>query len=234
MNYGYADPAGNAAGAEHPCLRLYHHVASGVDLRGLDVLEIGSGRGGGAAFVSRTHAPRSMAGVDYSDRAVAFCQRAHRQPGLEFVHGDAEALPFEDGRFDAALNVESSHCYGSMARFLAEAHRVLRPGGHLLWADFRPPGAIPALRDTIRQTGFEIVREETITPNILAAMAFQGEHNRALIDRKAPRPVRWLFYHFAGVDGTHIHSQLRSGALEYLYLVLRKSGLPQQSSALRP
>jgi ubiquinone/menaquinone biosynthesis C-methylase UbiE len=45
------------------------------------------------------------------------------------VHGDAENLPFPQVSFDAVINVESAHCYGSIERFLAEVHRVLRPGG---------------------------------------------------------------------------------------------------------
>jgi SAM-dependent methyltransferase len=158
MNYGYVDESPGAQPipldpADEPdrcCLQLYHHVASAVDLRGRDVLEVGSGRGGGAAYLHRSFAPRSTTGVDFSDRAVAFCRDAHRHPGLDFVHGDAEALPFEDARFDAAINVESSHCYGDMGRFLAEVHRVLRPGGHLLWTDFRPPAQVGGCARTSR------------------------------------------------------------------------------------
>jgi hypothetical protein len=66
------------------------------------------------------------------------------------------------------------------------------------------------------------VRDEVITPHVLASMARLGERNRALIDRKVPRAVRWWFYHFAGVEGTHVHAQLRARQLEYLHLALRK------------
>ena len=49
--------------------------------------------------------------------------------------GDAESLPFGDEMFDAVVNVESSHCYGSTPAFLAQVKRVLRCGGHFLFAD---------------------------------------------------------------------------------------------------
>jgi ubiquinone/menaquinone biosynthesis C-methylase UbiE len=49
--------------------------------------------------------------------------------GLDFVHGDAESLPFSDGSFDAVINVEASHAYPRLTRFLEEVVRVLRPGG---------------------------------------------------------------------------------------------------------
>ncbi|QDU31359.1 Phthiotriol/phenolphthiotriol dimycocerosates methyltransferase [Anatilimnocola aggregata] len=55
--------------------------------------------------------------------------------GLSFVVGDAENLPFEDDTFDAVVNVESSHCYRSDPAFLAQVRRVLRTGGHVLFAD---------------------------------------------------------------------------------------------------
>jgi len=231
MNYGYIPsepdaapiPLSTADEANRLCLQLYHHVASAVDLRGRDVLEVGSGRGGGAAYVRRVFNPRSLTGVDYSERAVAFCQRAHREPGLTFVHGDAEALPFEDRRFDAALNVESSHCYGVMRRFLSEAYRVLKPGGHLLWADFRSPDEEASVDDDLRAVGFDIKQSATITPNVLAAMAQQGERYRALIDRNVPRFARGVFYHYAGVDGRSlVLDKLRAGELVYLRRALVK------------
>ena len=53
------------------------------------------------------------------------------------MHGDAENLPFPDESFDAVLNVEASHAYPHFDRFIAEMARVLRPGGHFLYVDFR-------------------------------------------------------------------------------------------------
>ena len=53
------------------------------------------------------------------------------------MRGDAENLPFPDQSFDAVINIESSHCYPRFPRFLAEVARVLRPGGHFLYADLR-------------------------------------------------------------------------------------------------
>jgi ubiquinone/menaquinone biosynthesis C-methylase UbiE len=58
-------------------------------------------------------------------------------PGLDFVQGDAENLPFPDESFDAVLNVEASHANPRFPRFIAEVARVLRPGGHFLYADMR-------------------------------------------------------------------------------------------------
>jgi ubiquinone/menaquinone biosynthesis C-methylase UbiE len=57
---------------------------------------------------------------------------------LDFVRGDAQNLHFPDQSFDAVINVEASHIYPNLERFLGEVARVLRPGGHFLYADFRP------------------------------------------------------------------------------------------------
>jgi ubiquinone/menaquinone biosynthesis C-methylase UbiE len=114
----------------------------------LDVLEIGSGRGGGAAYLAHRLAPRRLAGLDVSAAATALARRRHGSvPPLEYRQGDAEALPFGVETFDLVLNVESAHCYASIPRFLAEVHRVLRPGGELLFAGFvsRQNGAFVAV-----------------------------------------------------------------------------------------
>lgn len=85
----------------------------------------------------RTLHPASYTGLDFNADGIAFCQKRHQPPGLDSVHGDAESLPFGDESFDAVINVEASHAYPRLPRFLAEVARVLRPGGHFLYADFR-------------------------------------------------------------------------------------------------
>src|SRR5437764_15018685 len=61
MNYGYADidpstkelKLGEGEGANRFCIQLYQHVAGAVDLSGKNVVEVGSGRGGGASYIAR-------------------------------------------------------------------------------------------------------------------------------------------------------------------------------------
>src|SRR5579863_313982 len=115
MNYGYAPSDGSTmeggSGEDEFGLQLYLAVAGAADLRGKDVLDVSCGRGGGTALVFDQCGPRSMSGVDLAARAVARCRKRYGRPGLSFVAGDAERLPFADGSFDAVLNVEASHCY---------------------------------------------------------------------------------------------------------------------------
>ncbi len=118
-------------------IQLYHRVATQADLNGKQVLEVSCGHGGGASYLVRTLHPASYTGLDFNADGIAFCRKRHKLPGLDFVHGDAESLPFADQSFDAVINVEASHAYPRFPRFLAEVVRVLRPGGHFLYADFR-------------------------------------------------------------------------------------------------
>ena len=60
------------------CIQLYHHVATQVDLRGKDVLEVSCGHGGGASWLTRTLQPASYTGLDLNPTGIAFCQQRHR------------------------------------------------------------------------------------------------------------------------------------------------------------
>jgi len=73
-------------------MQLYEAVVAGVDLSGKDVLEVGSGRGGGASFVTRYLSPATMHGIDFSRRAVELSHQRHSSDGLNFHHGNAESL----------------------------------------------------------------------------------------------------------------------------------------------
>src|SRR5918996_516876 len=154
MNYGYAPLHDHSYtvkldGADEPnryFIQLYHHIVSAVDLTNLDVLEISSGHGGGASYIKRYLKPKALTGVDFSDKAIQFCKHTHDVDGLSFIEGDAESLSFDAGGFDVVLNIESSHCYGSMETFLAHAKRVLRYDGYLLYADFRNKNDVELLQ----------------------------------------------------------------------------------------
>jgi SAM-dependent methyltransferase len=228
MNYGYIDPSPSAASIDllpadesrRLCIHLYQRVAGAVDLSGKDVLEIGSGRGGGASYIMRYLRPNSVTGVDIAANAVAFCQQYHRVPGLSFRHGDAEGLPFPDRSFDVAVNVESSHCYGSMDRFVSEVVRVLRPGGCFLFTDHRPVEQLDRLRMQL-QSRLQLVQEERVTTGVLRALELDHERKERLIEQKAPRWVRKRFRMFAATKGSPLYESFRSGETEYLRLVCR-------------
>ncbi len=231
MNYGLIDldPQAKpphlspADEKDRYCIQLYHHVTSAIDLTGRDVLEVGCGRGGGCSFMARYLQPRSVVGVDISERAIHICNKFHAGPRLTFFRGDAESLPFDDGAVDAVVNVESSHCYGSMPRFLSEVHRVLRPGGYFLFADLRDRNDVGRLREQMEASHMQIIKGQTITDGILAALDQDSERKKRFVRQKAPRILRGAFQEFAGLRGTRLYEEFRSGRAQYLSLVLRKT-----------
>lgn len=235
MNYGYAynDDAIEKVQLEERdeknrlFLQLYSRTCGSVDLAGLNVLEVGSGRGGGASFVKRYLKPLHMTGIDFSKNAVAFCNETNQVDGLSFVCGDAENQPFDDESFDAVINVESSHCYGSIKRFLEEVYRILRPNGYLLLADHRPPEKLETFYDDIRLSGLTLSFKESITNNVINSMSAQSQRTKTLIDNTIPKGLRWLFYHFSGLEGTHVFSEFATGEREYFRMIIRKENKTQ-------
>lgn len=231
MNYGWADLDPQAPPLPlHPddhfnryCIQLYHRVASAIDLEGKDVLEVGSGRGGGASYVARYLHPNSYTGLDLTASSIRFCQAHHDIPGLTFVRGNAEELDFSPESFDAVINVESSHCYPHVERFFAGVARVLRPGGHFLYVDHRDVVVVDAWRQQIHDAGLEIVEEENVSANVTRALELDNARKQALIERRVPRILRSFFNEFAGMEGTHtLYATLCSGEKEYRRFVARK------------
>jgi len=238
MNYGYAGLDDvpppvllEPDEGDRYCLQLYHHLTNGIRLAGSDVLEVGSGRGGGCSYVARYLDPRSVTGLDLAQLAVDFCARKYAATGLRFVHGDAEALPFHDGEFDVVVNVESSHCYVSMSRFLSEVRRVLKPGGFLLFADVRPGDGLKTLRSQIDRSGFEVIREELITANVLRALELDEERKIQLIGDRVPWFVRSLFREFASTRGSATYKSFLKRRWEYVSYTLRSPSKPGEQPA---
>ena len=90
-------------------------------------LDVGSGTGALSAAVLEATAPASLTGVDSSEGFVAHARSA--VPGATFVVGDARALPFEDGAFDAVISGLVLNFVPDQPRAVAEMTRVARPGG---------------------------------------------------------------------------------------------------------
>lgn len=231
MNYGFAPPEGSQLAleaADEPdrlCIQLYHRVASATDLKGKTVLEVGSGRGGGASFIARYHRPASMTGVDFSEQAVALSTKRHAAvENLRFMVGDAENLPFPSASFDAVVNVESSHCYGHIEKFFDEVRRVLRPGGFFLYTDFRAADKMKALHATLAaQHGLECLAREDITGDVAAALEADDERKRKLIRENVSPRFQELFGEFAGLTGGQMHRGFQNRALVYHRFAFRRS-----------
>jgi arsenite methyltransferase len=103
------------------------------------VLDVGSGPGLLAAEIAEAvGAAGRVDGIEPSESMLAIAARREPRAGsapLDFRAGDAGALPFPDATFDAVVSTQVFEYLDDVAAALAEAHRVLRPGGRLLVLD---------------------------------------------------------------------------------------------------
>lgn len=229
MNYGYescdqplAIPLKKEEERDRYMIQLYHHVASAVDLSDKEVVEVGSGRGGGSSYIKRYLKTKTMLGIDYSKNAIKFSNKHHSVEGLSFKHGDAENLPLASESVDAIVNVESSHCYGSMKKYIGQVHRVLRPEGYFLFADLRPEEKIVELDKTFSDAGFEVVKKELISKEVIKAMDAFNEYKLEFFQKMVKGWLKKPLNDFAGVKGSNIHTKLSNGKTVYYHYVLRK------------
>jgi GT2 family glycosyltransferase/SAM-dependent methyltransferase/glycosyltransferase involved in cell wall biosynthesis len=97
---------------------------------GLDVLDVASGEGYGAALMAGV--ARSVVGVEIDAASVAHAARSYARPNLRFATGDATCLPLADACVDAVVSFETLEHLDDQEAFLTEVRRVLRPGGLFL------------------------------------------------------------------------------------------------------
>ena len=107
----------------------------GIELPGLLALEVGCGFGSASALL-RTQGANVVA----LDIELPRVQHA-RQEGVEAALADANALQFKDGVFDLVLCIGVLEHLPAPRRFIDEAYRCLRPGGHLYltWTNWLSP-----------------------------------------------------------------------------------------------
>ncbi|MFH9675290.1 SAM-dependent methyltransferase [Streptomyces sp. NPDC017405] len=105
---------------------------------GMRVLDIGCGTGRPAVYVAGTYDVH-VTGITISPQQVELAlarPEVGEGPGrVAFECADGMALPFPDGRFDAVYAIESFLHMDDRAKAIAEAARVLRPGGMLVMAN---------------------------------------------------------------------------------------------------
>jgi ubiquinone/menaquinone biosynthesis C-methylase UbiE len=124
------------------------------------ILDLGTGTGDGAVALAERWPDAEVVGVDVSREMLEEARK--KAPQLRFEVGDASGLKFPDRTFDlVAMN--------NVIPFVGELARVVRPGGHVLFAFSRgdetpiyvPPGL---LRRKLDRGGFEVTSELAAGP----------------------------------------------------------------------
>ena len=227
MNYGYKDnQVLKLTEDDEPnrlFIQLYNMNIRDVDLNGKDVVEVGSGRGGGASWIAKTYNPKSLIAFDFSKDAVGLANEWYSvQENLSFEVGNAEALPLEDNCKDVIYNVESSHCYGNVEAFVKEVYRCLKTGGNFCWTDFRDKKTMEKLHETFIEAGFEIVSKKNVTKEVLDALDDINDSKVKGISESVPMGMKKSFETFAGVKGTPVYDGFVNGEIGYYHCLLPK------------
>ncbi|MGW6456446.1 SAM-dependent methyltransferase [Streptomyces sp. NPDC055078] len=119
------------------------------------LLDIGCGTGRPALQIARTTGAH-VTGVTVSDYqlrlASAAADRAGRAERVVFQHADAMKLPYANGEFHGAWAIESLVHMADPRAALAEAARVVTPGGRLVIADF-------SMREPVADEAWQVVNQ---------------------------------------------------------------------------
>ncbi|MBO0687751.1 MAG: methyltransferase domain-containing protein [Candidatus Dormibacteraeota bacterium] len=147
----FAAVAGNYASSSFHAGRagLDEVVALAGPQAGDLVLDVATGTGNTALVLAPSVA--RVTGLDLTSEMLAQARRLQAERGVgnaDWVLGDAEDLPFASGSFDLYTARAAPHHFQDLEAALAEAARVLRPGGRACFIDCSPP---PEVRDLLHQ-----------------------------------------------------------------------------------
>ncbi len=194
------------------------------DERALDV-----GTGAGAFAIALAPLVREVVGIDLVPELLA--EGRKRAPAnVELVEGDATALPFDRASFDLVTTARTLHHVSRPERVLAEADRVLRPGGTMLVVDqLAPVDPLAA----IELNRFERARDPSTT-RVLADVDLRGlfDANNLVLRRSSIVRESRDLERYLDLAGCHGEDRERARALapsdagvDYGWYVLHKPGL---------
>jgi ubiquinone/menaquinone biosynthesis C-methylase UbiE len=161
------------------------------------VLEVGCGEGGNLVNLLSNGEPNTtlIVGLDLFEGKLAFAQR--EVTAARFVCGDAQALPFEDGAFDAVLCRDVLHHLERPAAALAELRRICRSGGDLWIVEPNGRNLLMILLAALRPHERGLLRNSMTSLRAVVADHFSSP---SVLEARQPMPIyRLLLHHKFGL-----------------------------------
>ena len=227
LNYGFADlddAHGEMTSSEVAAAsrRLYEAVIG--SLPDADrVLEVGCGRGAGAAFLLGARRIGGYVGLDLSpENARLSRERLRPHPQARVVVADARRLPIASAGIDAVFSVEAAQHFEERPRFYRDVARVLRPGGRFYLASIWRRAEVDS-PEVFAGCGLDVVEHADITANVVRSLARSSTLRRDIVQSlQLPERFTPLLMSWAGVRGCEAYEGLASGVLAYERFVLAK------------
>jgi ubiquinone/menaquinone biosynthesis C-methylase UbiE len=194
LNLGYWRDAGSI---EEACPALALLLAEAAAIGPVDeVVDVGFGFADQDILWARRFAPRSITGLNVTPLHVRLGRARVRRAGLagriDLREGSATAMPLPDACCDVVTALECAFHFDTREAFLAEAFRVLRPGGRIALADIIPaPPAGGALRRRWQRASWRAVARALSIPaaNADTRDAYAARFAAAGFEQVAVRPI---------------------------------------------
>jgi len=122
---------------------------------GRPFLEVGTGNGNFGPFMEKYHPDRVWFGLDFSIVGLIAAKNHFRQ--IRPVNGEMLNFPFEDEQIGAVIFADALEHSNDIPTTLAEAYRVLTPGGILVASVPTPDSLNKWKRNALRQTKFTLI-----------------------------------------------------------------------------
>jgi ubiquinone/menaquinone biosynthesis C-methylase UbiE len=190
------------------------------------VLDVGCGTG----LVAHELAARGchMTGIDVSGPMLEHAREC--VPGGTFVEAHAEALPFADASFDAAVSAQAFHWFDQV-KAIEEMARVVRPGGTVAvwWKGMMRGDATRLIRESVAHDLGLTSPEDLLTPE------FTAFRTASLVDRRL-RVIPWIVpmtaERYNGYECSRARARVAFGEKLDAYLTALEARLGPRSTVL--
>lgn len=259
VHWGYWDDAHPSDGTMENFVvaadRMSQRVwQAGGAANGQRILDVGCGFGGTIATIDEKLDDVDLVGLNIDGRQLERARAQVKPRGrnkIEFVEGDACAMPFPDASFDLVLAVECAFHFPSRAKFFSEVRRVLKPGGRLSLCDIVPSErgryllpmqrmffqgyserlggkldlthTVAKYRALAQSTGFDVLVEEDVTKNSIPTYRVLRH-----VIREAGKYVRTALW---GTGAMEVLS--RANLMNYVVLSYVRRDTPQDRARSR-